>query len=194
LLLQQGLQLLCLLLGGTLAGAGHQRGAVYGAVVGIWNGALFLVYLLFYQTRTHQPLDMLALYALPILHTSFGAVGGLVGSSLWNPLPDLVEPAPTPEPIVPLTRPRPSWKSFAGPLAWGRVLAGTAIAVGGTVSASFVLNVVEHWSDSKEGALRQSQLMTWEIFALSMLAGSSLAGPRVAMAPNRGYGPACVPA
>src|SRR5262249_29567201 len=146
LLLQQGLQLLCLLIGGAVAGAGHPRGAVYGAVMGFWNGALFLVYLLMYQSRTNQPLNMLALYALPILHTSFGAVGGLLGSKLWNPLPDLVEPTPSPGLVVPLTRTARPWKSFTGPLALGRILAGTAVAVGGSVLAGFILNVVEHWS------------------------------------------------
>src|SRR5262245_7082204 len=43
LLVIQGLQALGLLLGGALAGAGRQRGVMFGALVGVWNGLLFLV-------------------------------------------------------------------------------------------------------------------------------------------------------
>jgi hypothetical protein len=110
----------------------------------------------------------------------------MLGSLLWNPLTDLVEPAPAPELTVPLARPGRLWKAFAGPLAWGRVLLGTAVAVGGTLSANFFLGAVEQWSDVKAGAIRQSLLMTWEIFALSMLAGSSLAGATRTNGPKQG--------
>src|SRR5262249_37762182 len=62
----------------------------------------------------------------------------------------------------------------------------TVIAVGGTLSASFILNLAEHLSDVKAGTIQQSLLMTWEIFALSMLAGSSLAGATRSNGPKQG--------
>src|SRR5262245_9619751 len=80
LVVQQALQILSVLIGGAIAGAGQPRGATYGAVVGIWNGVLLLVYLLLFQARLGQPLTLVALYVMPVLHTTFGALGGALGS------------------------------------------------------------------------------------------------------------------
>src|SRR5437016_6007046 len=43
LLIIQGLQALGLLVGGALAGAGRPRGVMFGALVGVWNGLLFVI-------------------------------------------------------------------------------------------------------------------------------------------------------
>src|SRR5262249_9521726 len=44
LLLQQGLMAVGLLVGGALAGAGQRRAMLFGCVLGLWNGLLFLLF------------------------------------------------------------------------------------------------------------------------------------------------------
>jgi hypothetical protein len=63
-------------------------------------------------------------------------------------------------------------------VAWVRVLAGIAVAVSGAIWTKFILKLV---LDAGHGTLKldsqlQAQLVTWEIFALGMLAGGGLAG------------------
>src|ERR1700682_3912515 len=43
LILLQSLQVVGLLVGALLAGAGQRQGAVYGAVLGVWNGVFLVV-------------------------------------------------------------------------------------------------------------------------------------------------------
>lgn len=185
LVLMQALQALGLLAGGTLAGAGQRQGAVYGAVVGVWNGVISVVVL----QASSPTFNAVALYGQPILHTVFGVVGGLVGSLIWKPLPTVTLPgsavrlkAPA---VVPL---RSSGVRLDGPIAWARVLAGTALAVGGTVWATVILDLV---LDASSGELTvtshlQARLVTWEISGLAILGGGALGGATMANAVKQG--------
>ena len=71
---------------------------------------------------------------------------------------------------------RPSW--FAGPAAWGRIVAGTSLAVGGTLWANVILELLLEASDGNLSISTQLQakLVTWEVTALAMLVGSAVAG------------------
>ena len=67
---------------------------------------------------------------------------------------------------------------FAGPVSWGRVVTGITVAVGGVFWANVIREFVV---EASEGKLRidthlQADLVTWEISALAMLAGSAFAG------------------
>jgi hypothetical protein len=173
----QGLLLCGLLVGGMLAGVGKRQGIVFGAVVGVWNAVLYV--LVQYWNGHH--LNQVAMYGQPILQTAFGAMGGFLGSAIWRPPPILTMPAP-PRGLASL-----GWRSskpsaFAGPVAWTRVLTGAAVTVGGVVWANVILEFV---LEASEGKLTidshlQAQLVTWEICALAMLTGSSLAGANTA--------------
>jgi hypothetical protein len=172
LIFLQGMQAFGLLVGGALAGAGKRHGLIYGAVVGIWNGVISVLV----QPDQAHALTAVTLYGQPVLQTAFGAVGGLLGMLIWKPLPRY-EPLAVPRGKLP--PPRPNGPSvFAGPIAWGRVLAGVAVAVGGTIWANTLLDMV---MEASEGKLTisthlQAQLVTWEITTLAILVGSSLAG------------------
>jgi len=172
ILLAQALQALGLLLGGMLAGANQRLGIVFGAVVGVWNGILFVI---FHQS-TAALLTPVTLYGVPILQMAFGALGGFIGSRIWKPLPTLAVAPPLGAGTAALTRKRLSL--FAGPVAWGRVLVGATVAAGGAIWANAIFKFV---LDASEGKLSveshlQDKLITWEITALAMLAGSALAG------------------
>jgi hypothetical protein len=173
LIFLQGLQALGLLVGGALAGAGKRQGIVYGAVIGVWNGVISVLV----QPDGGNSLTAVTLYGQPILQTAFGAVGGLVGMLIWKPLPVLTMPS-APRGPLPVPRPRSRLVLFAGPIAWGRVLAGTAVAVGGSIWANVILELM---LEASEGKLTisthlQAQLVTWEITTLAILVGSGLAG------------------
>jgi hypothetical protein len=176
----QALQGVALLIGGLFAGAGQPRGSVAGAVLGIWNAALILVA----QTAFRYHLDDLTLYGLPIFHAFLGALGGGVGSMIWKPLPHLPGFVPATDAGLKVTAPT----ERSVPFAWGRILTGVAIAVGGTVWAHTIRNFV---SDASRGALHtdsllQAQFITWEISTMAVLVGAALAGCTTANGTKQG--------
>jgi len=89
LILFQGVQGLALLGGGILAGAGQRRGIAYGAMVGVLSGLLTISAVLsglvhgLVQSFSQEmltpgtPVRNMAMYALPVLHAAFGALGVL---------------------------------------------------------------------------------------------------------------------
>jgi hypothetical protein len=175
LLLQQSLMGIGLLVGGALAGAGQRRAILFGMVLGVWNGLFFV----FFQRWAGEPLTQVSVYGQPILHAVIAAVGAVIGSFIWKPLPALSipDPRPTKVPRVRVAqRARPSL--FTGPVAWPRVLAGVAVAVGGIVWAKVILDFVMEASQGKLNitSTLQAQLVTWEISAVATLVGGGLAG------------------
>jgi hypothetical protein len=182
LVLQQGVQCFSLLVGGVLAGAGQRRGFIFGALVGLLSSVLFLT-VQYFRYLKGQEFSPVLLFGQPVLQTAFGILGGYVSSLLWKP----VEPV-TVGPPASLLAPRPVAPVRSEPLAWGRIVAGIALAVGGTVSANLILGAVMQLGrgESDEKPLIQTQsykqdyLVTWEIFVVAMLAGSALAGATTA--------------
>ncbi len=174
LLLLQGIQALGLLVAGVFSGAGQRQGIVFGAVVGVWNGVLSVA--VQSAVANHTAVTLLG---QPILHTAFGAFGGFLGSCIWRPLPLIALPG-TAKPSSPLTpvATKPRTSLFSGSIAWGRVLAGAALAVGGTLWANVILELVLDASDGKltvDNHL-QARLVTWEVTAVATLAGAAVAG------------------
>jgi hypothetical protein len=172
LLLLQAIQVVSLIAGGMLAGGGQRRGLVLGAVVGTWNG----VFSVLLRQNPAQELTMVGLYGQPLLHTAFGAVGGLIGSIIWAPIPNVVLP-PDLNPPKKKAKRKPV-SPFAGKVAWFRVLAGSAFAVAGTLSATMIFQKVLDVSGGKLGTSHEMQdrLITWEIKALAVILGGMLAG------------------
>jgi hypothetical protein len=173
LVLGQGIQAFGLLIGGVMTGAGQRRGFAYGAVVGIWNGILFVAL----NYRNAPLAEPVAMYGLPLLQMAFGAVGGYIGGAIWKPLPSLGAFLPRGD-VVLSSGGRKRVSPFSGPIAWGRVALGTTLAVGGTLWATVILDFVLQAAEGKltiESHL-QAQLVTWEITALAMLAGAAFSG------------------
>jgi hypothetical protein len=190
LILLQGIQGVGLLAGGMLAGAGQRRGMLLGMVLGVWNGVILIIIdhfntkPLMTVTADGQPLPLTAVtaYGQPLLLSAFGAIGGLIGSLIWRPLPALVMTLPDTgrQTGIKITRDRRSL--FAGPVAWFRVLIGITITVGGAVWATGILGFVMRAMEGKLAITSrlQAQLVTMEICALAVLLGSSLAGATTA--------------
>jgi hypothetical protein len=187
LVLQQGLQGFALLVGGILAGSGQRRGMLIGTVLGILNCCVLLVIDRFGPKQLTpygvvgdaHSFTIVAGYGQPLLLTAFGAVGGLIGSLIWKPLPTLTVPTENggKKAGVDLSQPkRPHL--LAGQVAWVRVALAIAMVVAGNIWANVILKFL---LDSSEGKLTissrlQAQLVTMEICALAALIGSSFAG------------------
>ncbi len=173
ILLLQAITIIGLLAGGMLAGGGQRHGLVLGGVVGAWNG----VFSVLLRQNPAQDLTMVGLYGQPLLHTAFGAIGGLLGTVIWAPLPALVVPSDLAPPVKKKVKPKgPS--PFAGKIAWFRVLCGSAFAVAGTLSATMIFQKVLDMSGGRLGTSHEMQdrIITWEIKALAVLVGGMLAG------------------
>ncbi len=173
LIVLQSLQAVSVLAAGLLIGAGQRRGFLFGSVVGVWNGVLFILG----QQWLGHSLTPINFLGEPILQAAFGAIGGFAGGLIWKPLPSLeiTKDAPKSFAVAPTVK-GPS--SFAGPVAWGRVLTGVTLTVGGVVWVDVIRDFV---LEASEGKLKidthlQAELVTWEISALAILAGSALAG------------------
>src|SRR5262249_54486277 len=122
LVLLQALHALSLVVGAGVTAAGQRRGLFLGGVVGLTSGCLFLAAQLLQRER---PLDANA-FGEPLLALVFGALGGLLGSTIWRPLPALRIPGLSAD----KARPRPALtapSALDGPIAWGRVLMGLGV-------------------------------------------------------------------
>jgi hypothetical protein len=177
LILLQGLQGVGLLVGGMLTGAGRRQGAFYGAVVGVWTGVISVVV----ASQTSMSMTPVALYGQPILHTAFGAVGGLLGTLIWRPLPALILAGDS-RPARILTPKSRKSSVLSGPVSWWRIIAGIAVAVGGSMWANVILELV---LEGSEGRLTvdshlQAQLVTFEIIAIALFGGGALSGATTA--------------
>jgi hypothetical protein len=172
IVLLHGIQGLSLIVGGALCGAGRDRGIVYGSLIGLVNGLIFL----FVQRQSGEAMTDLALYGQPLLHLAFGALGGLIGTWIWRPLPTIaLEDSPVDKAPK---RFGSSFQLLAGPVHLGRVFTGVFIVVAGVVWSNAILEWV---LNASQGALAikthlQAQLVGWEISALTILLGAGLAG------------------
>lgn len=185
--LMQALQSLGVFAAGLLVGAGDRRGGIHGAVVGLWNGALFMAidYSLGHFDRVNWSGDwfldanIIALFGQPLLQAMVGGVGGTIGRTIWPPLPAVnLTPGPPRPSSLPDLSILVSPSAFEGPVAWGRVLLGTMLALAAIVSANSIL---EFLLQASAGRIRvetqlHATMVTWEICGMGLLLGSVLAG------------------
>jgi hypothetical protein len=172
LVLLQALHALSLMVGAALTAAGQQRGLFLGGIVGLVSGFLFLMAQVL---GTDRPPDA-AVFGEPVLALVFGTLGGLIGSSIWKPLPTLRAPSAKDKARPRPTPTRPS--ALDGPVSWGRVFVGLGVVACGVFWPAVILNLLVEYS---QGTLRlesllQTQLVTWEIAGVLTLLGGALAG------------------
>jgi hypothetical protein len=166
----QILQIIAVVCGGMLAASGNRYGLLVGMAVGAVNGLICTVL----QFGSPQLVSPVVLYGQPLIHIAGGALGGWLGYIIWKPLP-----APGPEGSKQVKRRRLSLREnlLAGPVAWVRVSVGVLIAVAGTLSASWLRDMI---LDVTAGRLNttefQDYVITWELKALAILLGGVAAG------------------
>lgn len=181
ILLLFSLQGISLLIGGTITGAGQVRGLLYGSFVGLVNGLIFLML----NLGRGEIQNEVAFYSQPILHLAFGAMGGLIGTLIWRPLPTLrLEPSSGSAKLRVSNGPL----MFAGPIHWIRVLVGIIVAVAGVAFSPTILAFI---LEMFQGMIAlqstfQARLVTWEISAVAVLVGAGLAGATTPNGPKQG--------
>jgi len=175
-ILVQAMHAFSLVLAGILTGAGQRRGVFFGSVVGLLHGLITLAVI-----QGHgEALTEVSLCALPALHMAFGAVGGLIGSLIWPPLPTVhltIQAEPT-------KKPRPSFtlgggaSLLAGKIAWIRVCLGIGLVVCGVLGSSAILRFLLDNSPARLSveSANQFELITFEIAALATFLGAGVAG------------------
>jgi len=170
--LLHSLHALGLLAGGALAGAGQRHGVLYGGIVGLGSGALFLAL----QPVNDRMIAEGTYFAQPLLHWALGAMGGWFGRAIWRPTPRLVLPESKLSGLPAPAMFEMNW--LHGPIAWFRVIAGATIMTCGIIWAKWIMT----WMiDNSQGALSvtthfQAKLVSGEIAGLTMLVGACLAG------------------
>jgi hypothetical protein len=170
----QALQGVALLVGSMFAAAGRRRGLILGAGLGLVNAML----LLGLQRLFHQPMVDLTWYGQPVLHALVGAVGGAIGSRVWQPppvLPPLISEGYMGREVLTTIIPERPPDIAVEPLPWAHILIGTALAVGGTLGARLIRELVVV-AGGGTGREMQSQFITWEIALAAQLIGGLIAG------------------
>ena len=169
----QGLQIIALLAGSVLAGAGQRNAGLYGSLVGVWNGIIATMA----TGLSGGPLTVVSLYATPLLHAAVGGLGGLIGARIWRPI-GAATPTGTDRPTFRPPRGRSIWSLTHAEFHWLRIFAGVMVSVGGFLWADTILHAVLKSSDgnlSIRSSLQQ-EVITLEICALGVFLGGVLAG------------------
>jgi hypothetical protein len=173
-----------LLAGGMLAGAGQHKGMLYGSLVGLCSGFIFL----FVERAASELLPRSAVYVQPLVHLVVGALGGLVGKAIWRPTPRFALPVGKVSdiPLPPMIEMR--W--LQGPIHGWRIAAGATLAVCGAIWAGMIMKWMLHYSD---GLLMvtthfQARLVSSEIGAMLIIVGALFAGATTPNGVKQGLG------
>jgi hypothetical protein len=178
--LWQGLQVVALLLGGILAGAGQKGGWQYGGFIGLANGFISLLQLAPYKPSVPD----VYLYAQPFLYVVVGMTASLLGAVLWPPLTiasseDLRKPKIKQRPLWQTLRIMFDLRNFK--VHWVKSLVCAGIAAVGL----YYLPDGYHWVVNKAGLdtylgkynIRSEyvlSVLTWLwVFLVAMVAGAS---------------------
>ncbi len=173
LLTSQALQAGALFVGAMLAAAGRRRGLLIGTALGFANAALLIGLPLLIR----RPADEMIWYIQPVLHAFVGAVGGAVGSRVWQPAPELPplasEGRAGREILTTILPDRPT-DAAAESFPWLFILAGIVVAVGGTLGARLIRDFVVVAGGGKGREMQQSLFITWEITLIAQVIGGAM--------------------
>jgi hypothetical protein len=169
----QVLQVAALLVGALLAGAGQRGGLGLGVVLGVINGVVAVAAQQWPPTATPT---LIPVYGLPVIQAAVGAVGGWLGCTVWRPLANPL--SPNSAQLRRKAEKRSRVLPLAGRIHWFRILLGSAIAVAGWLSATYLLDRALMASDDALAIedYWQEKVVTWEIKALAIVLGGALAG------------------
>jgi hypothetical protein len=168
------LQMIAVLLGGLVAGAGNIRSTVSGAAVGLINALLFIGAQYALHSRPSEP-QLLAGWLVCIVLASAGAA---LGRWFWPALEDWPNAMPVKNEQSKEKKRKAKTEARYTPISWFRILGGSVLAVGCTVWAGPIRDLLIHSGGgmfSIDSHL-QAQFIAWVISALAMLIGGAFAG------------------
>ena len=170
LLLLHLLQGSSVVVGSAITGAGQPRGLLYGSIVGLLSGGVFLAF----QRHQGDGEPDIVMFAQPLVYLVLGAMGGLFGKWIWQPAPVFSLTTNVPRRLLPT----PPSELFAGPVHLGRIFTGAFIVVAGMVWSNVILAQVLQASSGTipRTSHLQARLIGWELAGLATLLGAALAG------------------
>lgn len=189
--LMLGIQILGVLIGGVMAGAGQRRAVLLGLFVGLVNGLIFLsAQVAVQQAASGQQagaagLSMTVLCGQLLAQTVSGALGGFLGSYRWKPVVPIVDtgtvPGMPPPRLTALTGAQRLFRPFRGRIAWVRVGVGIAVVALVSLWANWGLQMIIMKSQNSNLPLSlpsylHYQIVTWQISVLGLIFGSAWAG------------------
>ena len=168
-----GLHGIALLATGMLAGANQERGGTAGAILGLWNGLVFLA--LHHACRSAMPEWMF--YGQVGVHLVAGTVGGLVGYRIWRPSVAFAFQA---EGAVAAPRRQKRWmrRLLRGPIHYVRIVIGAVFVVVGVICLKEIMEFAmrsANWT-MKFDTHFQERMVRFEVAALITVLGSAFAG------------------
>lgn len=165
-------QIVCVLAGAIVAGAGSATYLRAGLAVGFVNFVMFIGS----QFAAGVRPETWVMAATGVCAIAVGAAGAFAGSRYW----------PSLETFVPVVKRKSEAKTKQKnlpkeppiPIAWARVLGGAVLSIGCTVWAGPIRDFIVHNSQGAFGADSRIQLQftAWMISALAMLIGGAFAG------------------
>jgi len=169
-----GLSVFGLVLGGMLSGACQHRGLLYGSLVGLCNGFIFLMWE--WERHAGANLPDWMVYSVPFAHLVVGGIGGCLGKFIWKPTPRFALPEGTGSgiPLPPALEMR--W--LQGPIHWWRIAAGATLVVCGVIWSHMIVKWIVDYSDGLFNVTThfQARIVRWEVSGLAILVGALFAG------------------
>jgi hypothetical protein len=161
-----------LLAGGMLLAANQDRGISASAMLGLWNGLVFITV----HRATSDSIPPWLFFSQPLLHLFFGILGGWLGYRIWPPV-TVVAPD---EPFLgervkqPAAPPRP-W--LRGKIHTIRVMLGAAVVVLGVLLSRHVMNeILLQFPNFRMHTYLEENLFRYQIAAFAVFLGSAFAG------------------
>jgi hypothetical protein len=171
----QALQAVSLFLGAMVSAAGRRNGLLLGTTLGLADAALFALI----RVVLGHTADELTWLGQPLLLAFVGAAGGVAGSRVWRPAPELPPVSgegPVGREVLTTVLPERPVEVVTEPIPWTRIVAGIGVAVGGTVGARLIRDLVVIAGGGTGREMMQSHFITWEITVVAQVIGGAIAG------------------
>ncbi len=168
---EQILQVSAMLVAALATCGGHAYGLLVGSLMGLVNAGLLLLT----ARALNGTITPEQWIGFPLLQLLAGMLGGATAMRIWRPfrsLPNLElreDPNRDSETLL--------QQAYVPPVRWGRVLCGTAIAVGGSCWAHQISEFLNRSAaQAAGGGLYYSSFFVWEIATLLVIFGGAWAG------------------
>jgi hypothetical protein len=160
---------IALILTGMLVGANMENGGSCGAVLGLINGVLFVLF----HREAKEIMPIWLFFGQPLIHLVFGAIGGTLGSRIWKPCSLFSLDEGEDESA---SRARPRLRLLKGPIHTIRVCVGAFVVLIGLMFTKQLFDFIMSNANGRVETFFQENLIRYQVMGLAILLGSMFAG------------------